>query len=72
MKKTNWSTVAICVEDIYGGIVDWDEEYFVCPDCGEPIHADDFSDFEVIPAARTTINQEDKEYYICPVCGSPL
>lgn len=72
MEKINWSTVASCVENVYGGIVDWDEEYFVCPDCGEPIYIDDFSDFEVIPAVQTKINQEDNEYYICPICGAPL
>ena len=68
MEKVNWDTVAICVDDIYGGIVDWDKEYFVCPDCEELIYSDDFSDFEVIPVEPTIVNQEDKEYYICPIC----
>lgn len=72
MERVNWNTVASCVENIYGGIVDWDKKYFVCPDCGEPIYADDFPDFEVIPAVQTKINQEDNEYYICPICGVPL
>lgn len=72
MERVNWNTVASCVENIYGGIVDWGEEYFVCPDCGELIYADDFSDFEVIPAVQTKINQEDNEYYLCPICGAPL
>lgn len=72
MERTNWNTVASCIESIYGGIVDWGEEYFICPGCGELIYADDFPDFEVIPAVQTKINQEDNEYYICPFCGAPL
>jgi hypothetical protein len=38
----SWSYVANIVEVVYGGYVDWDEEFFNCPECGEPIYKCDY------------------------------
>lgn len=44
---------AVIVETIYGGYVDWEERFYICPECEEPIYEDDWRD----------------ENVICPVCG---
>lgn len=44
MMMNKWEEVAHIVEDVYGGYVDWDEEFYICPECEEPIYADDWSD----------------------------
>lgn len=52
---TNWEINAHKVEDIFGGYVDWDERFYECPDCGEPIYECDWSD-------------EDLVFELCPIC----
>ena len=51
-----------CSED-YGSQVDYEEGFFVCPECGEPIYECDWSESE--------LRNEDGEY-ICPVCEEVL
>ena len=51
----SWGYIAqYIVEDIYGGYVNWNEEFFECPECGEPIYKCDY------PMISIDI--------ICPVC----
>lgn len=33
-----WEKLAKAVEKEYGCQVDWDEEFFICPECGEPVY----------------------------------
>ena len=54
--RTMWEINADIVSDIYGGYVDWDERFYNCPECGEPIYECDWSTCELL------------EFY-CPVCG---
>ncbi len=49
----SWERVARHCEEEYGTHIDWDEEFFICPECGEPIYKVDW---------------EDEELYACPVC----
>ena len=49
-----WRYAAEYIEKHFGGYVDWEEEYFECPECGEPIYKDDWNDYE--------------SWTICPVC----
>ena len=51
----SWNYVANFVENTYETQVDWEERFFVCPECGEPIYECDWA------------NHNDWE--ICPVCG---
>ena len=48
----SWEKVAWHCEEEYGTYTDWDEEFFICPECGEPIYKDDWED----------------ELRVCPVC----
>lgn len=50
-----WEQNAKKVEEEFGGFVDWDERFYICPECGEPIYYYDWSD----DALRPTL---------CPVC----
>lgn len=52
---TQWERNAHDVENIYGGYVDWEERFYECPECGEPIYESDWSYSELAN-------------YICPVC----
>ena len=50
-----WELNANIVEGAYGGYVNWEERFYICPECGEPIYECDWS---------------DKKLYnmLCPVC----
>ena len=50
----SWEKVAWHCEEEYGTHTDWDEEFFICPECGEPIYKDDW---------------DEDELRVCPVCG---
>lgn len=52
---SKWEKIAAMVEEIYGVFVDWDERFFICPECGEPIYESDWDDELLL---------DD-----CPVCG---
>ena len=51
----SWEKNANKVEKIFGGYVDWEERFYNCPECGEPIYEEDWTE--------TELNE------ICPVCG---
>lgn len=51
-----WEVNAKTVEDVYSGFVDWDERFYNCPECGEPVYESDWSVMELMDA-------------ICPICG---
>lgn len=55
MPKTKWEENAIKVEKEYGGFVDWEERFYNCPECEEPIYECDWT-------------AEELEEFICPVC----
>lgn len=52
---TQWEKNAIEVRDTYGTHVDWEERFYECPECGEPIYECDWSEREL-------------EHYLCPIC----
>lgn len=54
-EKMNWEINAKKVEEVYGGYVDWEERFYNCPECGEPIYECDWT-------------EEDLLDYLCPVC----
>jgi predicted RNA-binding Zn-ribbon protein involved in translation (DUF1610 family) len=50
-----WEKRAKEVEQVYGGYVDWEERFYECPACGEPIYECDWPEKEL-------------SAMICPVC----
>ena len=50
----NWEQAARLCEIVYGIFVDYDEGFFICPHCDEPIYADDFTcwNFEMCPVCE--------------------
>lgn len=57
-----WEKVAHLAEVEIGTFVDWDEEFFICPECGEPIYKCDWQNEDYLLGRRSG----DKFY--CPVC----
>ena len=55
-REWTWADCAKYCEENYGIFVDWDEEYFICPECGELVYAEDWHDIEFAFAT------------ICPIC----
>lgn len=54
-EKTQWEKNAIEVRDTYGADVDWEDRFYECPTCGEPIYEDDWSEREL-------------KQHFCPIC----
>ncbi len=55
MVRKNWAINARLVESVFGGYVDWEERFYNCPECNEPIYECDWSEAELMD--------------LCPVCG---
>jgi predicted RNA-binding Zn-ribbon protein involved in translation (DUF1610 family) len=52
-----WEEAAKYCEETFGVYVDWEERFFHCPECGEPILEEDW---------------EDYSWGMCPICGNFL
>lgn len=50
-----WEQNAKMIEEVYGSFVDWEERFYICPDCGEQVYSCDWTD-------------EDLALAICPIC----
>lgn len=51
-----WEARAKEVEEVYGGYVDWEEAFYICPECEEPIYKCDWDE-----NALTS--------FLCPICN---
>ena len=60
MKKQNWQEAAELIESLTEE-VDYEERYFTCPECGEPIYE---SDYPIIHFGHGTMK--------CPVCEEEI
>ena len=49
-----WKQVAEYCENVYGSYVDWEEGFFICPECEEPIYEIDWLD--------------NSNWNLCPIC----
>lgn len=56
-----WERVARYCQEVYGAYIDWEEEFYECPECGEPVYKVDYNEM----GDYYTI---DGEGPICPVC----
>lgn len=52
----NWVEMATYIEKTYNTFVDWEEEFFICPECDEPIFSEDYNQFDSFESC-------------CPICG---
>lgn len=50
-----WEWNANTVREIYGCYVDYEERFYNCPDCGEPVYEEDWL-------------EEVMAEFICPIC----
>lgn len=48
-----WKQAANSVAEVYGCLVNYEEGFFICPECGEPIYSCDW---------------QDHDFNTCPVC----
>ena len=65
-----FETVALYCERNYGTLYDRDEEFFICPECGEPIYKDDWRDNDFF-LGNPPFNWKEPHYY-CPICENHL
>lgn len=58
-----WNELAVLCQADYGSYIDWDERFFICPYCGEPIYEEDWelSDYEW-----------GFGHFVCPICEGLL
>lgn len=54
-EKNQWEKNATYANDTYGAYVNWEDRFYECPECGEPVYEDDWSEREL------------KEF-LCPIC----
>ena len=50
-----WAVNAYIVDKFYGGYVDYDERFYICPNCEEPVYECDWS-------------KKEFEDFVCPIC----
>lgn len=51
-----WDEIAFYLEKEFGAYVNWTEEFYICPNCDEPIYKEDFDSLV------------DFGGCLCPVC----
>lgn len=52
-----WEKVAKLVDEVYDTFVNWEERFFICPECGEPIYEEDWG-----------VELEAYGIPYCPIC----
>lgn len=50
-----WEKNAKEIEEVYGDYVDWEEKFYICPECGEPVYKCDW-------------DESDLSRFLCPIC----
>ena len=53
----DWTAAAVYCEETYGVYANWNEGFFICPECGEPIYQEDW---------------RGHDFSICPICEVEL
>ena len=58
-----WEKVARYCQEVYGSYIDWEERFYECPECGEPVYECDYNEH----GDYYTLRDEGP---LCPVCWS--
>ena len=53
MVKATWKDMAVFCEVTFGSHVDYEEGFFICPECDEPLYEDDYP---------------GHDFHTCPIC----
>ena len=56
-----WEQVARFCQEVYGSHIDWEERFYECPECGEPVYECDYGEY----GDYYTLEDEGP---LCPVC----
>lgn len=64
-----WEHIARYVATTYDTEVNFNEEYFLCPECGEPVYACDYIDSDYF-LGKNAYYTHGKVY--CPICEQQL
>lgn len=57
-----WERTARKLKKENDTIVNWNEGFFICPECIEPIYSDDWADFDYI------CDTKHRNNIYCPIC----
>ena len=52
---TRWEKNARLARAEYGAYVEWENRFYICPFCEEPVYEEDWSD-------------EELDEFLCPIC----
>lgn len=55
MTYQTWEDNAKIVAEAYGGQVNWEERFYICPWCGEPVYECDWTSLDFVT-------------WVCPIC----
>ena len=55
-----WKKAAKHCERVFGTYVNREEEYFICPECNEPIYECDWDDFSTCPICKFDWCEEEE------------
>ena len=60
----NWLQMAHLIEVNYDSLIDWNDRFFYCPKCHEPVYEDEWeSEDDFLDGYNN---------FICPICGSVI
>ena len=60
----NWLQIAHLIEVNYDSLIDWNDRFFYCPKCHEPVYEDEWeSEDDFLDGSNN---------FICPICGSVI
>ena len=59
--KNAWELNANTVKEVYGGYVDYEERFYICPFCDEPVYEEDWTDEQLCDFMCPICEDEDEE-----------
>lgn len=60
----NWLQIAHLIEVNYDSLIDWNDRFFYCPKCHEPVYEDEWESEDDFLDGHNN--------FICPICESVI